>query len=117
MKPGERLKAYLARKQNALGLDPDIIHAFDIGTGKVFECRASDIAAVVVLLDECERVLAPFAEKWLHPDDIGPEMAAEIRADEDWDESENDKSADDVWIERGWIKAARATLAKLRGER
>ena len=75
---------------------------------------ADDAAA---LLDECERVLAPFAEKWLHPDDIGPEMAAEIRADEDWNEAENDKAAEDMWIERGWIRAARATLAKLRGER
>lgn len=100
MKPAARLDAILPFLKG-IGMD---------GKG------AQHVREVRDLLDECERVLAPFAEKWLHPDDIGPEMAAEIRADEDWNEAENDKAADDMWIERRWIRAARATLAKLKGE-
>jgi hypothetical protein len=57
-----------------------------------------------------ESALWPLAEKNLYPDDIDEAYAAEVRADEDWDEERNDKQVDDCWIERGWVRAARAAL-------
>lgn len=56
-KPAQRLKDYLARRQKARGLDLDFIHSFDSGPDGGFNCRASDIAAVLAMLDECERAL------------------------------------------------------------
>lgn len=61
-------------------------------------------------IDMLESALRPLAEKNLYPDDIDEIYAAEVRADEDWDEERNDKQVDDCWIERGWVRAARAAL-------
>ena len=57
-----------------------------------------------------EKALTPLAEKHLYPDDLGEFFAIEARSDDDWDEERNDKQVDDVWIERGWVRAARAVL-------
>ena len=54
--------------------------------------------------------LAPFAVRFLWPDDLGYECADDIRSDQDWDEDANDMQADDVFILRRDIKRAREAL-------
>jgi hypothetical protein len=61
-------------------------------------------------IKELEAALRPFAEKYLWPDDTG--IGDELRMDEDWDEQKNDKSVEEYFIERGWIRAARAALGE-----
>jgi len=61
-------------------------------------------------IEQLEAALRPLAEKYLWPDDTG--FADEIRSDEDWDEQYNNREPDDMWIERGWIRAARAALGE-----
>jgi hypothetical protein len=63
--------------------------------------------------DEIERLreaLRPFAKLNLWPDDLGFEVSEDIKADEDWCDDANDARADDQWIKRGDIRAARAAL-------
>lgn len=57
--------------------------------------------------DEARAALKPFASLFLWPDDLDSSSAADIRADEDWSETENDAWSDDPWIRRGDIRAAR----------
>jgi len=64
-------------------------------------------------IEKLEAALRPFAEKYLWPDDSG--FADEIRSDEDWDKQKNDQQVDDMWIERGWIRAAREALEQTNG--
>jgi len=59
-------------------------------------------------IEQLEEALRPFTNKFLYPDDTG--VADYIRDDEDWDEENNDQMIDDVFIPRGWIRAARAAL-------
>lgn len=54
--------------------------------------------------------LAPFAALSLWPDDVGDEINNIIRSDEDWNEADNDNTADDIFIKRGDIRAARKAL-------
>ena len=61
-------------------------------------------------IEELEAALRPLAEKYLWPDDTG--IADVLRSDEDWDEQKNNQTAEDMWIERGWIRAARAALGE-----
>jgi hypothetical protein len=61
-------------------------------------------------IEMLERALTPFAKLYLYPDDAGLFVSDDIREDEDWDEEENDKKVEDLWVERGWIKEARAAL-------
>jgi len=61
-------------------------------------------------IEQLEAALRPFAEKYLWPDDTG--IGDELRMDEDWDEQKNDKSVEEYFIERGWIRAARAALGE-----
>jgi hypothetical protein len=55
-----------------------------------------------------EAALKPLADKYLYPDDTS--MADEIRADEDWSDQYNEDEYEDMWIKRGWIRAARVAL-------
>jgi len=59
-------------------------------------------------IEQLEAALRPFANKFLYPDDT--DFADDIRDDEDWDEENNNQMIDDVFIPRGWIRAARAAL-------
>lgn len=59
-------------------------------------------------IDALEKALRPFAEKFLYPDDTG--YTDETRAGEDWDETANDETMDEVWIKRKWVRNARAAL-------
>lgn len=68
---------------------------------------ADDAAA---LIEKLQLALAPFAARFLWPDDLGFEFADDIRADQDWDEDANDMQADDVFILRRDIKRAREAL-------
>jgi hypothetical protein len=61
-------------------------------------------------IEQLEAALRPLAKKYLYPDDTG--FADELRSDEDWDEQKNDKSVEEYFIERGWIRAARAALGE-----
>lgn len=63
-----------------------------------------------------EAALAPFAEKFLYPDDLGFEHSEDIRADEDWDEDDNDMVAEHASILRRDIRRAREILAKERSK-
>jgi len=60
--------------------------------------------------DEARAALKPFASLFLWPDDIDSSSAADIRAEEDWNEAENDARSDDLWVRRGDIRAARKAL-------
>ena len=61
-------------------------------------------------IEQLEAALRPLAEKYLWPDDTG--IADVLRSDEDWDEQKNNQTAEDMWIERGWIRAARSALGE-----
>jgi len=67
-----------------------------------------DMVAAADRIEELEAALRPFANKFLYPDDT--DVADYIRDDEDWDEENNNQMIDDVFIPRGWIRAARAAL-------
>ena len=60
--------------------------------------------------DEARAALKPFAILFLWPDDLDESSAADIRAEEDWNEAENDARSDDLWVRRGDIRAARKAL-------
>jgi len=66
-----------------------------------------------VRIEKLEAALRPFAERYLWPDDSC--FAEEIQSDEDWDKQKSDQQVDDMWIERGWIRAARKALEKKDG--
>lgn len=72
--------------------------------------RAGELRAAADRMDALEAALRPLADKHLFPDDLGEEFASEKRAEDDWDEAQNDEVHDDCWIARGWIKAARALI-------
>jgi hypothetical protein len=61
-------------------------------------------------IEQLEAALRPLAKKYLYPDDTG--FADELRSDEDWDEQKNDRGVEEYFIERGWIRAARAALGE-----
>lgn len=71
---------------------------------------AGELRAAADRMDALEAALRPLADKHLYPDDIGAEYAAERRAEDGWNERENDLIYDDCWIARGWIRAARALI-------
>lgn len=60
--------------------------------------------------DEARAALKPFASLFLWPDDLDSSSAADIRAEEDWNEAENDARSDDVWVRRAEIRAARKAV-------
>ena len=60
--------------------------------------------------DEARAALKPFARLFLWPDDLDSSSAAYIRAEEDWNEAENDARSDDLWVRRGDIRAARKAV-------
>lgn len=60
--------------------------------------------------DEARAALKPFASLFLWPDDLDSSSAAYIRAEEDWNEAENDARSDDLWVRRGDIRAARKAV-------
>lgn len=64
--------------------------------------------AVMAENERLREALRPFSEKFLYPDDTG--FADEIRADEDWSEEYNESQADDVMVERSWIRKARNAM-------
>jgi hypothetical protein len=74
------------------------------------ERLATDIRKVLTRIEQLEAALRPFANKFLYPDDT--DVADYIRDDEDWDEENNNQMIDDVFIPRGWIRAARAVLGE-----
>lgn len=71
-----------------------------------------EIKALRAENERLREALRPFANKYLWPDDAGAYVASSIREDEDWDEASNDEAIDDVWIERGEIRRARAALGE-----
>ena len=76
-------------------------------------CKHSDVSVAEEAADEIERLrdaLRPFSRIFLWPDDLGQDMAAHIRADEEFDQSLNDKAAEDVFVLRGDIRKAREAL-------
>lgn len=77
------------------------------------EAVSKENARLNKCIEKLEAALRPFAEKYLWPDDSG--FADEIRSDEDWDKQKNDQQVDDMWIERGWIRAAREALEQTNG--
>lgn len=77
----------------------------------------AEIDDLRALLADAEKALKPFAEKFIVPDDWGEESAADYRADEDWNEAENNATLDDVWVQRGWIRAAREVIARIAASR
>lgn len=79
----------------------DMPHPVEIGV------RIEEAARAARLALRMAEALAPIAEKYLYPDDIGDEMAAELRAEPEWDEEQNDNSVDDVWLARRTIRRAR----------
>lgn len=75
-------------------------------------CReaAAEIERLRAALEEAKTALAPLATRFLYPDDIGADYAADLRSDDEWDEAANEAALDDVWIARGDIRRARAAL-------
>ena len=70
-------------------------------------------AIIDAAVDEIERLreaLRPFAKIFLYPDDIGFEMALDIREDVDWCEDANNQNTENVFVKRGDIRTARKAL-------
>jgi hypothetical protein len=72
-------------------------------------CEGGDLLRAEVNL--LRNALAPLAELYLWPDDLGDETARLIRSDDDWDEATNEDADSDVFIKRKHIRAARHALA------
>ena len=63
-----------------------------------------------------EKALQPLADMWLYPDDLGADMAADIRKDVYWDETTNDEADCAEGIRRGHIRAARFAIKGVRSD-
>lgn len=87
------------------------------------EARHDDLSLASEAADNIERLrayiemlraaLGPFAKLFLFPDDIGDDAAQDLRSDPDWSEVHNDMEADDLFVKRGDIRAARYALRKM----
>ncbi len=81
-------------------------------------CGAATTCVCVLaedMADEIERLrdaLLPLATQFLWPIDLGLEMAEDIKTDEDWSEEANDETITEIWVKRGDIRKARATLGE-----
>jgi hypothetical protein len=90
------------------------LHADDLITSlKMAAARNDDLSVALDAVDYIERLraaLKPFAQLFLFPDDIGKDTAQDFRSDPDWSEAHNDMTADDLYVKRGHIRAARNAL-------
>jgi len=86
----------------------DILNRLDNFEGYIWQNQQTILNDAHEEIEKLREALRPFAEKYLWPDDSG--YADEIRSDEDWNEKANDNEFDDIFIQRGWIRAAREAL-------
>jgi len=61
-------------------------------------------------IERLQSALEPFSKLFLYPDDLGFEAAEDIRADQDWDEDDNDMQTAIVFVLRRDIRRARVAL-------
>lgn len=80
------------------------------------EARHDDLSVASEAADYIELLraaLKPFAQLFLFPDDLGDDAAQDFRSDPDWSEVNNDMEADDLFVKRGNIRAARYALRRM----
>lgn len=68
------------------------------------------IAAKDARIAELEAALRPFSEMFLYPDDLGFEVAEDIKSDPDWCSDANDLQDENLFVLRGDIRKARVAL-------
>ena len=67
-------------------------------------------------IEKLEAALRPLAGLFLYPNDLGFELALDIREDPDWDEDANDMQSENCFVLRRDIKAARAALGEKKND-
>lgn len=71
---------------------------------------ADAVAALEAENARLREALEPLATQFLWPDDLGFEMAEDIKLDPDYDEDTNNMTSEEVFILRGDVRRARAAL-------